>query len=202
MLVPFQLYGNWFVQMVALVVSRNTVFTVRMRLMIESKPLLLMRVSLYVPAALMLVPFQRYGNWLVQMVALVVSLNTLFTVRIKLMIESQPLLLTRVSLYVPAALMLVPFQRYGNWLVQMVALVVSRNTVFTVRIRLIIESQPLLLMRVSLYVPAALMLVPFQRYGNWLVQMVALVVSLSTVLTVRIRLIIESQPLLLVRVSL
>src|ERR1044072_3129702 len=98
--------------------------------------------------------------------------------------------------------MLVPFQRYGNWLVQIVALVVSRNTVFTVRMRLIIESQPALLTRGSLYVPAVLMLVPFQRYGNWLVQTVALVVSLSTLFIVRMRLIIESQPLLLIRVSL
>src|ERR1044072_56739 len=173
-----------------------------MRLIIESQPLLLVSVSLYVPAALMFVPFQLYGNWLVQMVALVVSLSTLFTVRIKLVIESQPLLLMSVSLYVPAALILVPFQRYGSWLVQIVVLVVSRNTVFTVRIRLMIESQPLLLVRVSLYVPAALMLVPFQLYGDWFVQMVALVVSLRTLFTVRIKLTIESQPALLVRVSL
>ncbi len=38
----------------------------------------------------MVLPFQLYGNWLVQMVVLVVSLNTLFTVSIKLTIESQP----------------------------------------------------------------------------------------------------------------
>src|SRR5688500_9394803 len=98
----------------------------------------------------MLMPFQRYGNWLVQMVALVVSLRTVFTVNIKLMIESQPLLLMSVSLYVLAALVLMLFQRYGNWLVQIVAIVVSLRTVFTVNIKLIIESQPLLLVRVSL----------------------------------------------------
>src|SRR5687767_3411479 len=125
----------------------------------------------------MLMPFQRYGNWLVQIVALVVSLRTVFTVNIKLIIESQPLLLDRVSLFVPAAFMLMPFQRYGNWLVQIVALFASLNPLFTVNIRLIIESQPFLLISVSLYVPAAFMLMPFQRYGNWLVQMVALVVS-------------------------
>src|ERR1044072_8031664 len=150
MLVPFQRYGSWLVQIVALVVSLRTLFTVRMRLMIESQPLLLMWESLYVPAELMLVPFQRYGSWLVQMVALVVSLRTLFTVSMRLIIESQPLLLTRVSLYVPAVLMLVPFQRYGNWLIQIVAFVVSLSTLFTVRMRLMIESQPLLLMRESL----------------------------------------------------
>jgi hypothetical protein len=162
MFVLFQRYGNWLVQIVALVVSLNTVFTVNIKLMIESQPLLLVSVSLYVPAALILVPFHLYGSWLVQMVVLVVSLNTLFTVNIKLIIESQPLLLVRVSLYVPAALNCVPFHVYGNWLVQMVVLVVSLKTVFTVKIKLMIESQPLLLVSVSLYVPAALNWVPFQ----------------------------------------
>jgi len=200
--VPFQLYGNWLVQTVARVVSLSTLFIVNIRLMIESQPLRLVRVSLYVPAVLNCVPFQVYGNWLVQTVALVVSLSTLFIVRIKLIIESHPLLLVRVSLYVPAVLILVPFQVYGNWLVQMVALVVSLSTLFTVRMRLMIESQPLRLVRVSLYVPAVLNCVPFQVYGNWLVQTVALVVSLSTLFIVRMRLIIESQPLRLVRVSL
>src|ERR1044072_1865535 len=121
-----------------------------MRLIIESQTLLLVSVSLYVTAALMFVPFQLYGNWLVQMVVLVVSLSTVFTVRMRLMIESQPALLVSVSLYVPAALILVPFQLYGNWLVQMVVLVVSLSTVFTVRMRLMIESQPALLVSVSL----------------------------------------------------
>src|ERR1044072_2063908 len=150
MLVPFQLYGNWLVHTVALVVSLRILFTVSMRLIIESQPALLVSVPLYVPAALMFVPFQLYGNWLVHTVALVVSLSTLFTVRMRLVIESQPALLVSVSLYVPAALMFVPFQLYGNWLVHTVALVVSRRTLFTVRIKLIIESQPLLLVSVSL----------------------------------------------------
>ena len=38
------------------------------------------------------------------MVVLVVSLKILFTVRMRLIIESQPLVLVSVSLYVPAAL--------------------------------------------------------------------------------------------------
>ena len=98
MVIPLQIYGNWLVQMVVLVVSLRTLFTVRIRLMIESQPLLLVSVSLYVPAALMVLPFQFYGNWLVQIVVLVVSLITLFTVRMSFMIESQPLLLVSVSL--------------------------------------------------------------------------------------------------------
>jgi hypothetical protein len=79
-----------------------------------------------------------------------VSLRTLFTVNIKLIIESHPLLLVRVSLNVPAVLTVLPFQLYGNWLVQMVVLVVSLSTLFTVRIKLVIESQPPILLRVSL----------------------------------------------------
>src|SRR5687767_14659663 len=110
----------------------------------------------------MLMPFQRYGNWLVQMVAPVVSLRTVLTVSISVLTESQPAVLVSVSLYMPAALYVLPFHVYGSWLVQMVVLVVSRNTVFTVRMRLMIESQPLLLLSVSLYVPAAFMLMPFQ----------------------------------------
>jgi hypothetical protein len=84
------------------------------------------------------------------MVVLVVSLRTLFTVNIKLMIESQPLLLVRVSLYVPAVFMVLPLHVYGNWFVQMVVLVVSLSMLFTVNIKLMIESQPLLLVSVSL----------------------------------------------------
>ena len=102
----------------------------------------------------------------------------------------------------PAVLNWVPFHVYGSWLVQTVALVVSLSTLFIVKMRLIIESHPLLLVRVSLYVPAVLNCVPFQVYGNWLVQIVALLVSLSTLLIVSMRLIIVSHPLLLVRVSL
>jgi hypothetical protein len=100
------------------------------------------------------------------MVVLVVSLRILFTVNIKLIIESQPLLLVSVSLYVPAAVMALPLQVYGSWLVQMVVLVVSLSMLFTVNIKLIIESQPPLLVSVSLYVPAALMVLPLQLYGS------------------------------------
>ena len=78
------------------------------------------------------------------------SLRTLFTVKINVIIESQPLVVVSVSLNVPAVLIVFPFQLYGNWLVQMVVLVVSLRTLFTVKINVIIESQPLLVARVSL----------------------------------------------------
>src|ERR1044072_4598868 len=111
---------------------------------------MLVSVSPYVPAAFIEFPFQLYGNWLLQRVTLVVSLRMLFTVNIKLIIESQPPVLLSVSVYRPAALIVLLFQVYGSWLVQMVVLVVSLSTLFTVRIKLAIESQPAMLMSVSL----------------------------------------------------
>ena len=45
------------------------------------------------------------------------------------------------------------------------------------------------------------MVCPFQEYGNWLVQMVVLVVLVSVAVTVRLRVAIESQPAVLVRLA-
>ena len=50
------------------------------------------------PAVLYWVPFQVYGNWLAQMVVLVVSVNVLFMVKINVLMESQPAVLVKVSL--------------------------------------------------------------------------------------------------------
>jgi hypothetical protein len=188
--------------MVVLVVSLSTLFTVRISVTMESQPLVVVSVSLNVPAVLIVLPFQLNGSWLVQMVVLVVSLSTLLTVRMRVTMESQPRVVVSVSLNVPAVLIVFPFQLYGSWLVQMVVLVVSLSTLFTVNIRIAMESQPLVVLSVSLNVPAALIVFPFQLYGSWLVHIVVLVVSLSTLFTVNIKLIIESHPLLLVSVSL
>jgi len=69
----------------------------------------------------------------------------------------------------------------------------------TVNINVAIESQPDALIRFAVYVPAALMFCPFQVYGSWLVQMVVLVVLVTTGLTVNIKVAIESQPDALIR---
>ena len=69
------------------------------------------------------------------------------TVRFKVATESQPAALVRLAVYVPAALMVCPFQLYGNWLVQMVVLVVLVSVAVTVRLRVAIESQPAVPMR-------------------------------------------------------
>ena len=43
------------------------------------------------------------------------------------------------------------------------------------------------------------MVCPFQVYGNWLLQMVVLVVLVKVALTVKISVAMESQPLVLIR---
>jgi len=83
----------------------------------------------------------------------------------------------------------------------MVVLVVLVRVGLTVRFRVAIESQPAALVRLAVYVPAALMDCPFQLYGNWLEQMVVLVVLVNVGLTVRFRVAIESHPTALVRLA-
>jgi hypothetical protein len=61
------------------------------------------------PAVVMLIPFHVYGSALEQMVVLVVLVTTGLTVSIRVATESQPVALTNVSLYVPAAAILIPF---------------------------------------------------------------------------------------------
>ena len=59
---PFQLYGNWFEQMIAFVVLVRIGFTTNSSVAIESQPETLLNVSLYVPAAVIVLPFQLYGS--------------------------------------------------------------------------------------------------------------------------------------------
>jgi len=84
-------------------------------------------------------------------------------------------------------------------LVQMVVFVVLVNVALTANINVAIESQPDTLIRFAVYVPAAVMFCPFQVYGNWLVQMVVLVVLVNVALTVSIKVAMESQPDTLIR---
>jgi len=76
----------------------------------------------------------------------------------------------------------------------MVVLVVLVTAGLTVKIKVATESQPLALIRLAVYVPAALMICPFQEYGSWLVQIAVLVVLVTAGLTVSIKEAIESQP--------
>jgi hypothetical protein len=81
------------------------------------------------------------------MVVFVVLVKVEFTVKFKVAIESQPLILVRLAVYVPVAVMFCPFQVYGSWFVQMEVFVVLVNVALTVRFKVAIESQPDVLIR-------------------------------------------------------
>jgi hypothetical protein len=85
-----------------------------------------------------------------------VLVSVALTVKFRVATESQPLTLVRFAVYVPAALMVWPFQLYGSWLLQIVVLVVLVSVALTVKFRVATESQPLTLVRFAVYVPAAL----------------------------------------------
>ena len=80
-----------------LVVLVKVGLTVKFRVATESQPAALIKLAVYVPAALMTWPFQLYGNWLVQIVVLVVLVKVEFTVRFKVATESQPATLIRFA---------------------------------------------------------------------------------------------------------
>ena len=95
---PFQLYGNWFEQMVAFVVLLTTGLTFSTSVAIESQPETLLNVSPYVPDAVNVLPFQLYGNWFEQMATFVALVRIELTTNSSVAIESQPETLLSVSL--------------------------------------------------------------------------------------------------------
>ena len=88
------------------------------------------------------VPFQVYGRADVQIVSLVGEVTTLFTAKIKVATESQPVELVVVNVYVPASVYSVPFQVYGKADVQIVSVVVEVTTSFTTNVKVATESHP------------------------------------------------------------
>ena len=84
---------------------------------------------------------------------------------------------------------------------QIVVFVVLVKVGLTVSIRVAMESHPFEPIRFAVYVPAALMDCPFQLYGNWLVQIVVLVVLVRVAVTARLRVAIESHPAVVVRLA-
>src|SRR5258705_122562 len=182
---PFHIFWNCLVHIVALVVSVNIVLITRFSTAaVSHPPVVLAIVSLYVPATLYGFPFHIYGSWLVHTVALVVSVNIVLITRFSTAAVSQPpVVLAMVSLYVPATLYGLPFHIYGSWLVHSVALGECVDIVFISRISTdAVSHPPVVLAIVSLYVPATVYGLPYHIYGSWLVHTVALVVSVNIVL--------------------
>jgi hypothetical protein len=188
--------------MFALVMLVSTGLIVRIRVAMESQPAELVKVAEYVPAFAYVLPFQLYGSWFEQIVAVVVLVRIEFTISSSEVIESHPEWLVSLSLYVPAAVYDLPFQVYGSWFEQMVAVVVLVRAAFTISSSVAIESHPETLVSFSLYVPAVEYVLPFQLYGSWFEQMVSVVVLVRTAFTINSSVAIESQSVMLVSFSL
>ena len=139
---------------------------------VSQPPVVLVSVSIKVPAAVIVLPFQRYGSLLAQTDTDVVLVKSGVTVSVNVAIVSQPpVVLVSVSMNVPAAVIVLPFQRYGSLFAQTETDVVLVKRGVTVSVNVAIVSQPpVVLMSVSVKVPAAVSVLPFQRYGSLLAQ--------------------------------
>src|SRR5258705_411482 len=171
---------------------------------VSQPPVVLARVSMYVPAVLYGLPFQVYGSEFAQTVAFVVSLSSCVIFKFSTAIVSQPPVVPgSVSMYVPAVLYGLPFQVYGRAFAQTVAFVVFVRTCGMVKFSISMVSEPLDVQgRVSMYVPAVLYGLPFQVYGSEFAQTVAFVVSLSSCVIFKFSTAIVSQPpVVLLKVS-
>jgi hypothetical protein len=139
---------------------------------VSQPPVVLVSVSIKVPAAVIVLPFQRYGSLLAQTETDVALVNKGVTVSVNVAIVSQPpVVLVSVSMKVPAEVIVLPFQRYGSLLAQTDTDVVLVKSGVTVSVNVAIVSQPpVVLVNVSMKVPAPVMVLPFQIYGSLFAQ--------------------------------
>ena len=95
----------------------------------------------------------------------VVLVNNGVTISVNVAIVSQPpVVLVSVSMNAPAAVIVLPFQRYGSLFAQTETDVVLVKSGVTVNVSVAIVSQPpVVLVSVSMNVLAAVIVLPFQR---------------------------------------
>src|SRR5437762_1006754 len=131
----------------------------------------------------------------------VILVSVSFTAKFNEAIESHPAKLIKLAVYVPAALIVWPFQVYGSWLSQTVVFVVLVIVAFTIKFNVAMESHPATLIKLAVYVPAALIVCPFQVYGSWLSQIVVFVMLVSAAFTTKFNVATESQPAALIKLA-
>ena len=122
------------------------------------------------------------------------------TDRFKVTILSHPERLTKVSLYAPAEVKLIPLNKKEAPL-QMLWLKLPITIGFTDRVNVTILSHPETLTRVSLYAPAEVKFIPLNKKEAPL-QMLWLKLPITTGFTDRFKVTILSHPETLTRVSL
>ena len=155
--------------------------------------------AVWVPAEVKVKPFQLYGNALGQMLSVVVEVLVGNTVNIKVAALSHPTLFVRCAICVPDPVNVKPFHLYGNALGQMLRVVVEVLVGNTVNTKVAALSQPTLLVKWAVCVPATVKVNPFQTKGNALGQILESVVEVLVGNTVNTKVAALSQPTLLVR---
>ena len=196
---PFQLYGNSLGQMLSVVKEVLVGKTVNIKVAALSHPTLFVRCAICVPDPVNVKPFHLYGNALGQMLRVVVEVLVGNTVNTKVAALSQPTLLVRCAVCVPAPVKVNPFQTKGNALGQILESVVEVLVGNTVNTKVAALSQPTLLVRCAVCEPAPVKVRPFHVYGNALGQMLILLDEVLVGNTVNTKVAALSQPTLLVR---
>ena len=118
------------------------------------------------------------------------------TESINVAVLSQPAWLPPINVFVcvPADVKIKPFQIYGNPDGHIAILFVDALIIFTVRTNIAVLSQPSKLFRITVSLPPVVNVIPFQWYGNSLLQIVTLVVVVRFGNTVRCKWVILSKP--------
>jgi hypothetical protein len=130
-----------------------------------------------------------------------VEVVKLFTVNTRVARLSQSPLVLRVAVWDSAFVKVSPFQLYGSLAEQILRLVVEVMGGAIVRFSVAKLSQPPLVFRVAVWVPAALKVNPFQLYGSFAEQILRLIAEVMGGAIVRFSVARLSQPTLLVRAA-
>jgi len=146
------------VQMLAVVVEVDVAFTDNTRMAILSHPALLVRVEVYVPAVVYILPLNVY-EVPAQILVVVFEVDVAFTVNTNVAILSHPTLLVSVDVYVPALEYVLPLNVYVVP-AQILADVFEVDVAFIANTNVAILSQPTLLVSVDVNVPAVVYVLP------------------------------------------
>ena len=121
------------------------------------------------------------------------------TVSTKVAALSQPTPLVKWAVCVPAPVKVRPFQLYGNALGQMLILLEDVLVGNTVNTKVAALSQPTLLIKCAICVPAPVKVRPFHVYGNALGHILILLEDMLVGNTVNTKVAALSHPILLVK---
>ena len=140
--------------------------TVRLIVASESHPLIAVNESVSEPESYKIRLFQLYGSWLSQIETYEVLWLDVLTERLSVAKESQPLTVSKLSVWEPALLKVRLFHVKGSWFSQIAISVELKDAEVIVRLSVASESQPFAVTKVSVCDPALLNVRLFHEYGS------------------------------------